>query len=153
MARFNHSHTLMDVRRFIRASRPDMTVRAGPPCPAAWPRWGHSCHLPAPLPAWSAAWLRCRQQAPLLCSAGPGRPLQTPAAPIPLNPAACAADPRQLSPPLTPRACPCLLPPRPLPPQASYRLAEGIPPKVVEDEAKTLEAAGLLNSVLVQKAA
>jgi hypothetical protein len=37
--------------------------------------------------------------------------------------------------------------------QASYRLAEGIPPKAVEDESQSLEAAGLLNSVLVQKAA
>jgi UBX domain-containing protein 1 len=40
VARFNHSHTIADVRRFIRASRPDMTApftlgTAFPPVPVA----------------------------------------------------------------------------------------------------------------------
>jgi hypothetical protein len=37
--------------------------------------------------------------------------------------------------------------------QTGYRLATGLPPQVVEDEAQTLEAAGLLNAVLIQKSA
>jgi UBX domain-containing protein 1 len=40
VARFNHGHTIADVRRFIRASRPDMTANftlgtAFPPVPIA----------------------------------------------------------------------------------------------------------------------
>ena len=121
VARFNHSHTLTDVRRFIRASRRDMTVRQ----PARAASWG-----PVVLHA-SACCL-----APLMLYTASRQPT--------------AHGRHRAAAHLTAPPSP---PPHPSPVQASYRLAEGIPPKVVEDETKTLEAAGLLNSVLVQKAA
>ncbi len=38
VARFNHTHTLRDVRRFVRASRPDLKV--GNACSGRWVQLG-----------------------------------------------------------------------------------------------------------------
>ena len=120
VARFNHTHTLADVRSFISAARPDITVRLLPTT--------RPCHVESSL-YFSVLMRACKTIHYLMDKLSCALCM-------------CCAKPLLLNIVVHDHSS-CL--------QGAYTLATAFPPKALSDNSITLEAAGLLNAVLIQK--